>query len=46
MDIEECVKEWEDLVADYKRLEVKFKFWLGFLMSALLTPILTGKILS
>ncbi|XP_050557499.1 transmembrane protein 120 homolog isoform X3 [Spodoptera frugiperda] len=22
MDVEECLKEWEDLVADYKRLEV------------------------
>lgn len=22
MEVEECVKEWEDLVADYKRLEV------------------------
>lgn len=22
MDIEECVKEWEDLLVDYKRLEV------------------------
>lgn len=22
MDVEECLKEWEDLLADYKRLEV------------------------
>lgn len=22
MDVEECVKEWEDLATDYKRLEV------------------------
>lgn len=26
MDIEECLKEWDDLVADYKRLEV----WLSY----------------
>ncbi|CAB3220688.1 unnamed protein product [Arctia plantaginis] len=25
MEVEECVKEWEDLVADYKRLEVVSK---------------------
>lgn len=22
MDVEECLKEWDDLVTDYKRLEV------------------------
>lgn len=22
MDVEECIKEWEDLIVDYKRLEV------------------------
>lgn len=23
MDIEECMKEWQDLLTDYKRLEVR-----------------------
>lgn len=34
MDVEECLKEWEDLVADYKRLEVNLLGILNIILSS------------